>query len=119
MRRVCPCSASAAASVHACTFHVQLIAQWQSTGIASGTSTLAFCCQKGSYCTSGIHWSCAAATTWGRVACAAPDIAPETDKLMVSTLCLQLPKLLELVGLGYTAWFTYRYLLFKVRSPLR
>ena len=24
-----------------------------------------------------------------------------------------LPKLLELVGLGYTAWFTYRYLLFK------
>lgn len=26
----------------------------------------------------------------------------------------QVPKLLELVGLGYTAWFTYRYLLFKV-----
>lgn len=24
-----------------------------------------------------------------------------------------LPKLLELVGLGYSAWFTYRYLLFK------
>lgn len=24
-----------------------------------------------------------------------------------------LPKVLELVGLGYTAWFTYRYLLFK------
>jgi len=24
-----------------------------------------------------------------------------------------LPKLLELVGLGYTAWFVYRYLLFK------
>jgi len=24
-----------------------------------------------------------------------------------------LPKLMELVGLGYTAWFTYRYLLFK------
>ena len=38
---------------------------------------------------------------------------------MVSSLCLQLPKLLELVGLGYTAWFTYRYLLFKVRSALR
>ena len=29
--------------------------------------------------------------------------------------CVQLPKLLELVGLGYTAWFVYRYLLFKVR----
>ena len=29
----------------------------------------------------------------------------------------QLPKLLELVGLGYTAWFTYRYLLFKVCIP--
>ena len=29
----------------------------------------------------------------------------------------QLPKLLELVGLGYTVWFTYRYLLFKVRGP--
>ena len=28
---------------------------------------------------------------------------------------MQLPKLLELVGLGYTVWFTYRYLLFKVR----
>lgn len=28
--------------------------------------------------------------------------------------CVQLPKLLELVGLGYTAWFVYRYLLFKV-----
>lgn len=27
---------------------------------------------------------------------------------------MQLPKLLELVGLGYTAWFVYRYLLFKV-----
>lgn len=27
---------------------------------------------------------------------------------------MQLPKLLELVGLGYSAWFTYRYLLFKV-----
>lgn len=28
----------------------------------------------------------------------------------------QLPKILELVGLGYTGWFVYRYLLFKVRS---
>jgi hypothetical protein len=27
---------------------------------------------------------------------------------------LQLPKLMELVGLGYTGWFVYRYLLFKV-----
>ena len=27
----------------------------------------------------------------------------------------QVPKVLELVGLGYTAWFVYRYLLFKVR----
>jgi hypothetical protein len=24
-----------------------------------------------------------------------------------------LPKVFELVGLGYTAWFTYRYLLFE------
>ena len=24
-----------------------------------------------------------------------------------------LPKILELVGLGYTGWFVYRYLLFK------
>lgn len=29
-------------------------------------------------------------------------------------LLLQLPKILELVGLGYTGWFVYRYLLFKV-----
>ncbi|XP_019460230.1 PREDICTED: protein CURVATURE THYLAKOID 1A, chloroplastic-like isoform X2 [Lupinus angustifolius] len=28
-----------------------------------------------------------------------------------------LPKLLELVGLGYTGWFVYRYLLFKVCKP--
>lgn len=33
-------------------------------------------------------------------------------------LMVQLPKLLELVGLGYSAWFTYRYLLFKVISLL-
>lgn len=26
----------------------------------------------------------------------------------------QLPKIMELVGLGYTGWFVYRYLLFKV-----
>lgn len=26
---------------------------------------------------------------------------------------MQLPKVFELVGLGYSAWFTYRYLLFK------
>jgi len=25
----------------------------------------------------------------------------------------QLPKIMELVGLGYTGWFVYRYLLFK------
>ena len=31
---------------------------------------------------------------------------------------LQLPKLLELVGLGYSAWFVYRYLLFKVSKDL-
>jgi hypothetical protein len=31
---------------------------------------------------------------------------------------VQLPKLMELVGLGYSAWFTYRYLLFKVRDCL-
>jgi hypothetical protein len=29
---------------------------------------------------------------------------------------LQLPKLMELIGLGYTGWFVYRYLLFKVHS---
>ncbi|KAK3024239.1 hypothetical protein RJ639_043615 [Escallonia herrerae] len=29
-----------------------------------------------------------------------------------------LPKIMELVGLGYTGWFVYRYLLFKVISGL-
>uniref|UniRef100_A0A2P2LB26 Cyanobacterial aminoacyl-tRNA synthetase CAAD domain-containing protein n=1 Tax=Rhizophora mucronata TaxID=61149 RepID=A0A2P2LB26_RHIMU len=29
-----------------------------------------------------------------------------------------LPKIMELVGLGYTGWFVYRYLLFKVNCPL-
>lgn len=35
----------------------------------------------------------------------------QSSELLVE---LQLPKLFELVGLGYSAWFTYRYLLFKV-----
>jgi hypothetical protein len=30
-------------------------------------------------------------------------------------VCMQLPKLMELVGLAYSTWFVYRYLLFKVR----
>lgn len=29
-----------------------------------------------------------------------------------------LPKLMELVGLGYTSWFIYRYLLFKARPSV-
>ena len=35
------------------------------------------------------------------------------------TQTLQLPKIMELVGLGYSSWFVYRYLLFKVRRPSR
>lgn len=35
--------------------------------------------------------------------------------MCVCVSVLQLPKLLELIGLGYTSWFVYRYLLFKVR----
>lgn len=35
--------------------------------------------------------------------------------MLCYAVLLQLPKLLELVGLGYTSWFVYRYLLFKVR----
>jgi CAAD domains of cyanobacterial aminoacyl-tRNA synthetase len=31
---------------------------------------------------------------------------------------LQVPKLMELIGLAYTTWFVYRYLLFKVRIPM-
>ena len=27
---------------------------------------------------------------------------------------MQIPKFLELIGVGYTAWFAYRFLLFKV-----
>ena len=34
---------------------------------------------------------------------------------LVSALPSQLPKVLELVGLGYSTWFVYRYLLFKAR----
>ena len=30
---------------------------------------------------------------------------------------MQIPKFLELIGVGYTAWFTYRFLLFKVAFP--
>jgi hypothetical protein len=30
-----------------------------------------------------------------------------------STYVIPLPKVMELIGLGYTGWFAYRYLLFK------
>ena len=36
-----------------------------------------------------------------------------------ATPCVQVPKLMELVGLAYTAWFVYRYLLFKARVCAR
>lgn len=46
--------------------------------------------------------------------------APSEDGSERSAFALsavvQLPKLLELVGLGYSAWFVYRYLLFKVSA---
>lgn len=46
------------------------------------------------------------------------SLVPKTQAgiLLISNanVCLQVPKLLELVGLGYTSWFVYRYLLFKV-----
>jgi CAAD domains of cyanobacterial aminoacyl-tRNA synthetase len=32
---------------------------------------------------------------------------------------MQVPKLMELVGLAYTTWFVYRYLLFKVRLSMK
>lgn len=50
-----------------------------------------------------------------------PMLDAETDTVSdaLSVVWPQLPKLLELVGLGYSAWFTYRYLLFKVRSTSR
>ena len=35
------------------------------------------------------------------------------------TPTLQLPKIMELVGLGYSSWFVYRYLLFKARRRSR
>lgn len=46
--------------------------------------------------------------------CIAVDVFPH----ILDCTGSQLPKLLELVGLGYSAWFTYRYLLFKVLTPL-
>jgi hypothetical protein len=36
--------------------------------------------------------------------------------MFTGVVCMQLPKLMELVGLAYSTWFVYRYLLFKVRS---
>lgn len=49
------------------------------------------------------------------VRCAFPS-EPQPLTHIHPLLYPQLPKMLELVGLGYTAWFTYRYLLFKVRG---
>lgn len=42
------------------------------------------------------------------------DILILATVAIIRELILQLPKFMELVGLGYTAWFVYRYLLFKV-----
>ena len=79
---------------------------------------LALCCQKGMLVHNRDTWELCGAHHLGQSSlCAAPDLAPATDPQLFHFLSLQLPKLLELVGLGYTAWFTYRYLLFKVRSP--
>ena len=38
---------------------------------------------------------------------------PPARAALPACLPAQLPKIFELVGLGYSAWFTYRYLLFK------
>lgn len=38
--------------------------------------------------------------------------------LMLFIIVAQFPKLLEVVGLAYTVWFTSRYLLFKVLISL-
>lgn len=38
----------------------------------------------------------------------------KTKILFIYRVYFQLPKIMELVGLGYTGWFVYRYLLFKV-----
>ena len=43
--------------------------------------------------------------------CISDAVLPAVPFLLLPT---QLPKLMELVGLGYTSWFVYRYLLFKV-----
>ena len=45
------------------------------------------------------------------------DAVPPGPHGGVVWLLLQLPKILELVGVAYTGWFVYRYLLFKV-GPL-
>ncbi|KAF2946800.1 hypothetical protein DAI22_02g321700 [Oryza sativa Japonica Group] len=42
-------------------------------------------------------------------------LVEQCSKFTCMWICylLQLPKFMELVGLGYTGWFVYRYLLFK------
>ncbi|KAK1308108.1 Uncharacterized protein QJS10_CPA09g00353 [Acorus calamus] len=37
----------------------------------------------------------------------------ETSSVQVDEIFSDLPKVMELVGLGYTGWFVYRFLLFK------
>lgn len=37
--------------------------------------------------------------------------------LSLTRLYTQLPKVMELIGLSYSSWFVYRYLLFKARPP--
>eukprot|EP00959_Pyramimonas_sp_CCMP1952_P022251 467993-Pyramimonas_sp.AAC.1 len=46
----------------------------------------------------------------------APRALKRLDPEIASAGRRVLPKLMELVGLGYSAWFVYRYLLFKVRA---
>ncbi len=50
--------------------------------------------------------------------CSYPDGWVSYVLLLFTVVCEQLPKLMELVGLGYTSWFIYRYLLFKVGCSL-
>jgi hypothetical protein len=41
------------------------------------------------------------------------ELSNSSILVIIAVTVLQLPKLLELIGLVYSSWFIYRYLLFK------
>lgn len=103
---------SRAACVHCLVWHVPLLLLvfaegcWCCSGQPGGPTQFRrhTCGHRSCPAWTPKHAPLAVATTPALTSSASAPLPP---------VSVQLPKLFELVGLGYSAWFTYRYLLFK------